>query len=555
MERYTGSVANLDQYPDQGRVHELLSRFMEEGMDSEGWHRPAADCPSFQWMLRRPRSQQRDVLLGMLVRMLWQLECRGREAVARLFLLYDAAKLMLSRKLPWDGERLTALGVLTTHPNIVQELGALVVRQVDWHEDTPEPVRRALKRLKRVGRLHGQIDSVLSRETHSPPTSTPLKERQMRALVGHSRRVPDQISRRWWRKGVALLKDLGTEEIDRHLAPWLEKRLSTLHRDHPRLLKGLVVLLGGVATDRVASCLQAVVLWGYRRRQGYGFLDRSIAHSAIRALGRLGTSLSVAYLVCLGSELRYPDATHELLATLRKLADRRGGSLHDLVEVETAAHQPGSRLGKRLRRSHIRRLERCLRTGRQWELAEWTESYQDSPLLGALGRELIWENSVTSFRWTGDAWRDVQGRIVTPKGPLWLWHPAETRVSWSVRPSPFPQVDREIFAEVDFEPCLVRQYQFAALASARDWYYRSVGRFRESSRAEIRLAGCQAWIEVERAAGNGPFSKEGLSIQVRLTELGGDRPLATLPARIRSEIIRDVHLFTTVALVRNAKAH
>lgn len=544
---------NLDNFPDEGPLHQQLNRLMEEGMDGEGWHRPAADCPTLQRTLRKPRHRQRELLLAMMVRMLWQFECKGREAVARLFLLYEAAKLLLSRKLPWDAETLAVLVVLTTHPNIAQELGSLVVRQVDWYEDTPEPVRRALKRLKRVGRLGGAVDSVLSREPHSPPTSSPLKERQMRALLAHARRVPDRISRRWWRKGVALLKDLGSEEVDRQLVPWLEKRLTLLHRDHPRLLRGLVILASGVPTDRVAVCLETVVKWGYRLRQGYGFRDRTLAHIAIRALGRLGTPLSVAYLVCLGSELRYPNATEELLITLRKLADRRGGSLHDLVEVETASHQPDSRLGQRLRRSHVRRLERCLRTGRSWELAEWTESYQDSPLLGALGRELIWENALTSFRWSDGAWRDPGGRTVTPRGPLWLWHPAESRAPWSVRPSPFPQVDREVFEEVEFEQCLVRQYQFAALASSRDWHYRSVGRFRESSRAVLGLAGFQAWLEVERAAGNGPFSKDGLSIQVRLTKLGGDRPLQSLPARVRSEVVRDVHLFTTVARVQTAK--
>ncbi|MCA9780939.1 MAG: DUF4132 domain-containing protein [Candidatus Eremiobacteraeota bacterium] len=547
-------MVGLDQYPDPGHNHQLLGALMEEGMDGQGWHRPAADCPTLQRMLRQPRYRQRDFLIAMLVRMLWQFECKGREAVARLFLLYEAAKLLLSRKLPWDGEKLTVLVVLTTHPNIAQELGTLVVRQVDWHEDTPEPVRRALKRLKKVGRLQGPVDSVLSRESHAPPTTSPLKERQMRALLAHARRVPDQISRRWWRKGLALLKDLGFQEIDRQLAPWLEKRLSVLHRDHPRLLRGLVVLVSGVVTDRAAGCLQTVVQWGYQMRQGYGLRDRSLAHTAIRGLGRLNTPLSVAYLVCLGSELRYPDATEELLRTLRNLADRRGGSLHDLVEVETAAYDPESRLGQRLRRSHIRRLERCLRTGRKWDLKEWTESYQDSPLLGALGRELIWENSLTSFRWSKDAWRDVDGNLVTPRGPLWLWHPAESRIPWTVRPSPFPQVDREIFQKPDFQPCLVRQYQFAALASSRDWRYRSVGRFREGSRAVLGLAGYQIWLEVERAAGTGPFSKEGLSIQVRLRELGGDRPISSLPIRIRSEVVRDVHLFTTVARVR-AKEH
>jgi hypothetical protein len=542
-----------DQFPGEGADHHLLNRFLEEGQAPDGWHRPAAECAALQQVLRQPREIQREFLLALLVRILWQFECKGRPAVARLFLLYDAAKLLLSRKLPWDGDSLTALVLLVTTPNIAQELGALVIRQVSWHEETPESVRRALKRLKKLGRFGGSIDTVLSRNTNLPPTSSPLKERQMRALMAHARRVPDEVSRRWWRKGVALVKDLGEAELADGLIPWVMARLESLQKDHPRLLRGLVVLLGGGSSDSAAQCLDRIVRWGYGRRQGYGFRDRHLAHTGIRALGRLNTSLAVGLLVVLGSELRYPSATQELLSTLRVLADRRGGSLHSLVEVETAQWAPGSPMGKRLWHSHVRRLERCLRTGRSWPVRDWLESYQDSPLLGEMGRRLIWEDQNTSFRWEKEGWRGVDGLIVRPDGHVRLWHPVEGKVPWSVKPSPFPQADREVFHEADFERCLVRQYQFAALASQRDWHYRSVGRFRESSAAVVRLGGYRAWLEVERACGTGPFSKEGLSIQIRLKRFGSEPGLESFPARARSEVIRDVHLFTTVARVRSKR--
>jgi uncharacterized protein DUF4132 len=538
-----------DEFPGDGRDHRLLKSLMMEGMADDGWHKPAADCATLQQVLRQPREIQVDFLLALLVRILWQFECKGRPAVARLFLLYDSAKLLLSRKLPWDPDSLTALVLLVTNPNMAQELGGLAIRQVHWYHRTPESVRRALKRLKKVGRFGSSIESVLSRSTHLPPTSSTMKERQMRALFAHARRVPDDVSRRWWRKGMALLKDVGPSEVDRFLVPWLSRRQAVLQTDHPRLLRGLIVLMGGASSDTVAECLDKVVRWGYGRRQGYGFRDSRLAHTAIRALGRMNTSIAVALLVMLGSELRYPSATQELLRTLRLLARKRGGSLHSLVEVETARWEPGSSMGKRLWRSHMRRLERCLRTGRAWPREDWLESYQDSPLLGAMGRRLIWEDLNGSFRWEGGEWCDKQGRSHTIEGPVRLWHPAESDTLWSARSSPFPQVDRNVFDHLDFEPCLVRQYQLAALASERDWHFRSVGRFRESSRAVVQLGGCSAWLEIERAAAAGPFSKEGLSIQVRLTKLGGE--LSSFPARIRSEVIRDVHLFVTVAGVRS----
>ena len=536
-----------DLYPGEDRYQSLLDSLLEEGMSDDGWHGPAGDCPTLKRVLLMPREEQMQFLLALLVRLLWQFECRGRAAVARLFLLFGAAKLVLARKLPFTDDDLEALVILTANPNVAKELGSLVVRQVEWHGEPGEPVRRALKRLKRVGRFNRSIEPLLRREVHLPPVSSPAKEREVRALVAHARRLPDRVTRRWFRKGVALLKQLGRSETESHLVSWISEQLKRLHRQHPRLLRGLVVLLGGVRSGAVADLLEEVIKWGYRRRQGYGPQDFRLARSGIRALGRMGTPLAIAYLVILGSELRYHSATEELLRALRRVADKKGWSLHTLVEVKTAAWKPESEIGKRLWRSHTRRLERCMRTGRTWPLEEWRESYQDSPLLGAMGKQLIWRDDKASFRWDRGAWRDSRGRAAHPDGEIRLWHPAEGGWEhWSVRPSPFPQVDREVFQEIEFESCLLRQYQFASLLRERDWYYRLVGRYREQTEAVLVMKGYRAWLRVERAAPVGPFSKEGASIQVRALSMGCEPPLEQFPPRLRSEVIRDIRLFQTV---------
>ena len=86
-----------DLYPGEDRYQSLLDSLLEEGMSDDGWHGPAGDCPTLKRVLLMPREEQMQFLLALLVRLLWQFECRGRAAVARLFLLFGAAKLVLAR--------------------------------------------------------------------------------------------------------------------------------------------------------------------------------------------------------------------------------------------------------------------------------------------------------------------------------------------------------------------------------------------------------------------------------------------------------------------------
>ncbi len=552
----TNREMSPDLFPSHDSYQQSLDCFLREGINSHRWHRPAADCPTLKAILVRRREFQARFLLAVLTRSLWQLECRGQPAVARFFLLLEAAKLLLSRKLPWNKDTLTVLVLLTAHPNLAPELGALVLRQVRWKGRPSEPVRRALKRLKKAGEFQSEIEPLLSHDVFLPEASSLLKERQLRNLFAHARRLPDTVSRRWYRKGEALLKQLGGKETEESLIPWIRQELPNLHRDHSRLLRGLVVVLGSLPSQLSVECLAFIAGWSYQRRQGHGARDTTLARSAIRSLARLGSRLAVAYLVILGSELRYPSATEELLKALRKLAKKRDGSLHDLVEVDTAHWSPDSPLGRRLWRSHLRRLERCLRTGKEWSYPDWKESYQESPLLGAMGRKLIWEDRTgRAFWWADEAWREPDGRPVQPAGHVRLWHPADAHQVALGSNSPttlFPQWDRDLFFQLDFKPCLVKQYQCAALFRQRDWHYAPVGRFRATSRAVLGLAGCRITLHLERAADQGPFSREGLSIQARFTGLESEPPLDQIPPRVLSEVARDLRLFRAVsAIVQN----
>ncbi len=533
-----------DGYPDSSELHRQIDELLVEASDGEGWHRQLEACGVLQRWLLLPREQQVELILALLVRALWHLEGRGTEAVSSYFLLCEVGKRLLARKLPWSEDQLTALVVLVSSPRLAQQLGGSVVQQVRWWGRPSEPVRRALKRLKRAGHQLDSIEPLLRRHLLLPPTDSPLRQRALRRLMNHARKVPDKISKRWRRKGKALLEEVGWDWTDSDLCPWLLQSLPRIHREHPRLLRGLVTLLGEARSDPVVGVLEEAVRWGYRRIQGHGPRARALAGAAIRSLGWIGNRLSVATLVALGSEIRYPSATEALLKALRS----QGKSLHTLVEVETADWRPDSEMGRRLWRSHTRRLERCLRTGRSWSLEDWLESYHRSALLGAMARKLVWCCGSHSFAWVEGEWRDLQGRLYQPQGEVRLWHPVESDDEWQIDDQPFHQVGREIFYFHQFSPVVLNQYKFAALARRRDWRYRLVGRFGTGlGQAVLELAGCQVWLTVERAWPRGPFSSEGIALQVRLLEFLSRPPMKDLPDRIRSEAIRDLHLFLKVA--------
>ena len=545
---------SLDGFPSHDLYQRWVDYLLLEGISADGWHKLATECSTLQGVLVRPREAQARFLLAVMVRLLWLFECRGPHTLAQLFLLYESARALLRRRLPWNEEALSVLVLLTAHPSIAAELGPSVLKQVRWRGRPGEAVRRALKRLKRVSSASPEIEQLLSREHHFPQTGDDQTNRHLRQLLAHARRLPDKPSRRWWRKGVALTRQLGKEHLLEEMLPWLESELKNLHHDHPRLLRGMVVLLGHERADQVAHYLEKVVKWGYRRREGYGPQDLALARSGIRSLGRMNTPLALTYLVILGSELRYASATDELLKTLRKLARAEATSLHTLVEVRTAEMSPDSPLGKRLWTSHLHRLERCLRTGRQWARQEWEESYQDSPLLGRMGRKLIWEDDNGAFRWQKGSWRDVDGAPVKPSGQVRLWHPADgPPVPWKIARPLIKQLERQLFDEVPKPGTLVRQYQLAALLRRRDWSFKLVGRYRRRSGAELFLGSCRVLLWVTRATSFGPYSKEGASLQARLQELETSPELGRFPLRVRSEVLRDLHLFCEVCKAKPAK--
>jgi hypothetical protein len=232
------------------------------------------------------------------------------------------------------------------------------------------------------------------------------------------------------------------------------------------------------------------------------------------------------------------------------------------------------------------RLEELLLAGRSWDLATWRQRYLDQPLVGILARRLIWRFGEGSQARLAIA---PEGRLVdvggdsldglAPALPVQLWHPlespAEEVLAWRQRleeqeiRQPFKQAHREIYVLTDaerqtgtfsnrFAAHLVRQHPFAALCARRGWTYRLQGAF-DGDNSPCRTLpehGLQIQLDVapvaeEQVAESGIFLYLSTG-RVRLYDLtGAPRPLAGIPPRVFSELLRDVDLFVGVTSIGN----
>lgn len=127
-----------------------------------------------------------------------------------------------------------------------------------------------------------------------------------------------------------------------------------------------------------------------------------------------------------------------------------------------------------------------------WPASVWRERYIDHPVVGTIGRRLIWcVDDVAVTMVEGQA-QDLHGHAfaVAAASTVTLWHPAgrsvEEVVAWRQRVEslgmlqPFKQAHREVYLVTDaerrterysnrFAAHILRQHQFNALCGARGW--------------------------------------------------------------------------------------
>ena len=239
----------------------------------------------------------------------------------------------------------------------------------------------------------------------------------------------------------------------------------------------------------------------------------------------------------------------------------------ELAELKrTAKDIKAMATGQRLR------LERLLTEDRSWTGAEFRERYLEHGLLAPLARRLIWmvDGESTMF---GD-------EPPADDATVRLWHPVDAPAEevhvWRREleaaeiTQPFKQAHREVYLLTEaerttetysnrFAAHVLRQHQMAALAETRGWRYRLQGGFDSgSSEAELELpaSSLKAAFWVDPPLGTGDLSESGifmhvLTDQVRFTDDDEAVPLEQIPARVFSEVMRDVDLFVGVTSIGN----
>lgn len=228
------------------------------------------------------------------------------------------------------------------------------------------------------------------------------------------------------------------------------------------------------------------------------------------------------------------------------------------------------------------RIEMFFLAPRTWEDTVWRARYLDHPLLAGISRRLIWrlqrrDGTIEAICFDGRL-VDVEDRPVPTGGAqVGLWHPLDGDIGtvtawrrWLEKhevTQPFKQAHREVYllthAEREtgtysnrFAAHVLRQHQFAALCRQRGWRYTLQGVW-DSHNVPVRdLPGgtlrAEFWVEPPP---DSQVSQVGVQLQVvtdqvRFVDLAGvPQPLADIPPRVFSEVIRDVDLFVGVSSI------
>jgi hypothetical protein len=246
------------------------------------------------------------------------------------------------------------------------------------------------------------------------------------------------------------------------------------------------------------------------------------------------------------------------------------------------------------------RIEQLYLTRRSWPLATWRERYLDHPLTGTLARRLIWTITVADGTSRTLMWHEghlvdaagVPGAGLADDHVVTLWHPIDTTpeeaAAWRAfllrhrLVQPFRQAHRELYPLTDaereggtysnrFAGHILRQHQSVALARLRGWQatMRIWADVPNDKPTHVRMPdfdlGGELWTKA--AGGDDPEVTDSQAYmfiatdQVRFSallpahhgaqDLGDTVALETVPARIFSEVMRDIDLFIGVASIGN----
>jgi hypothetical protein len=388
-----------------------------------------------------------------------------------------------------------------------------------------------------------------------------------------------------------------------------------------------------------------------RKIRMLGAVSQKVGFACVQALGAMECDEAVSQLARMRAKVRYSVALRLIEKSLQAAARRRGVSTEDLEDLcierfalsdegvceigvgdakatlqliqdgsvavvwrgadgkvvkAAPAHvrkahanevrAVGAR-AKEIEQAHFAqraRLESSLTRPRNLAVGHWRQYFIDHPLLGNLGRRLIWVFSNAQGWEESGIW--FEGRIlsaaekfidISAAEKIRLWHPLASSEAelqrWRERifagqiRQPFPQAFREYYQVTQgeretrlysnrFAGRIMRQHQFASLCRERGWNYRLMGAHFDGFNVptkELAAWNMHATFHVDLLPDRNDSLKDsalaeessmGISLflgsdQVRFYRDRREIELDEVPALVFSEVMRDVDLFTTVCSI------
>lgn len=463
---------------------------------------------------------------------------------------------------------------------------------------------------------------------------------------------------KWIKRSSDIIRALGESEVWQTLHQWLalgptpgQPLEACSPIEDSAYQKGAVWCLALTHQPEMASAIGDFAIACLRKIPMLGAVSQKVGFACVQALGAMQCNEAVSQLARLRAKVKYSVAQRLIEKCLNEAAERGGLTIEELEDFAVPSYsldadgktafniadakaivrlsedghvdviwrsadekpvksvpshikkafakevKSVSALAKELEQAYYAqryRLESSFVNLRSMSPGHWRQFLIDHPLLGLLGRRLIWVFS-NEQDWEQSGLY-CKGQFCGPDGEITdvtlatkvrLWHPLSTETfevqQWrehifaSAVRQPFPQAFREFYQVTDderqtkmhsnrFAGIVMRQHQFSSLCRARGWKYRLMGAEFDGFNVPTKLLAAwkmHAEFYVDLPSDRKPAllesalgEKSGFGInlflgsdQVRFYRDRREIAIEEVPAIVYSETMRDVDLFTSVSAV------
>jgi hypothetical protein len=463
---------------------------------------------------------------------------------------------------------------------------------------------------------------------------------------------------KWKRRALELVAVLGEAEVVEAMLRWLElgptpgqpSEARSPIEDSP-YQKGVVWCVGMSSTHESALAIAEFGMACLRKVRMLGAVSQKVGFACVQALAAMECAEAISQLTRLRAKVKYSVARRLIEKSLQEAAERSGLTVHELEDISVGSygldaqgvteivigdakatvhlcedgrvavvwHDANGKLAKSVP-SHIKkafpqkvrsvasrvkeleqtylaqrtRLESSFLWLRRMPMTHWRQHFIEHPLLGFLGRRLIWvfsdnQGCEKSGIWSNGKITDAPGEPIDlgMAEKVTLWHPlcsgAVEVQRWRDRifaaniRQPFRQAFREFYQVIDderqtkmhsnrFAGVLMRQHQFSSLCRTRGWEYKLMGAGFDGSNVPTKKLNpwnmhVQFYVDLpsdrdgsHRDSALGEQSGAGINLfvgsdQVRFYRDNREVAIDEVPAILYSEVMRDIDLFTSVCAV------